>query len=143
MLMPGVEHGKSNSDLCLENMKSIRRNLLILLTVLTLSAPVRSWAVDPATMTAAAPRALELATLWSPHAINAMQSAGVGFVDIGVSTINILRLPLGLVQCTLGYPFGFGEAGMENCVRGATAPFELVFHVLLLPVRIISLGAVR
>ncbi len=124
-------------------MNKFRRGMLVMLLVLLMGYSGRLAALEPATMTAAAPQALELASLWSPHAINAMQSMGLGFVNVGNSAINILRLPLGLVQCTLGYPFGFGTDGIDNCVRGITAPFETVFHVLMLPVRIVSLGAVR
>ncbi len=104
-------------------------------------SPLR--AADPVAIGSAAPQALELATLWSPHAINAMQSGGIGLVKTGEALLNIFRLPLGVVQCTLGYPFGYGEPGVDNCIRGMTAPFEFVFQVLMLPVRILSLGAVR
>ena len=100
-------------------------------------------AADPVAVGSAAPQALELAALWSPHAINALQSGGIGMVKAGEALVNIFRLPLGVVQCTLGYPFGYGESGLDNCVRGLTAPFELVFQVLMLPVRALSLGAVR
>lgn len=114
---------------------------IVLCTALGSLPAVRAF--DPMTMSSAAPQALELASLWSPHAINAMQSCGIGFVKVGESAVNILRLPLGVLQATLGYPFGYGSAGVDNCVRGFAAPFELVYHVLMLPVRIFSLGAVR
>ena len=108
-----------------------------------LSMPLSVRAVDFMTMSSTAPQALDLASMWSPHAINAMQSGGLGLVKVGESALNILRLPLGLVECTLGYPFGFAEDGLNNCMAGLCAPFELVGNVMLLPVRIFSLGAVR
>jgi hypothetical protein len=100
-------------------------------------------AIDPATMTAAAPKALELAEIWSPHTINALQSVGIGFMEIGRSTVSILLLPAGILQCTLGAPFGYFGEGAQNCLKGICAPFELVYQVILLPVRVISLGTVR
>lgn len=100
-------------------------------------------AVDPATMTAAAPKALELAAIWSPHTISTMQSAGIGLKEMGKSTACILLLPAGLLQCTLGAPFGMFDDGVQNCISGFIAPFELVYQVVLFPVRIISLGTVR
>lgn len=100
-------------------------------------------AIDPATMTAAAPKALELASIWSPHTISALQSGGVGLMKIGESTLSILLLPAGILQCTLGAPFGMFDDGVQNCIKGGCAPFELVYQVILLPVRIISLGTVR
>lgn len=100
-------------------------------------------AVDPATVTAAAPKALELATIWSPHAASTLQSTGIGLMKIGESTVSILLLPAGILQCTLGAPFGMFDDGVDNFIKGICAPFELVYQVILLPVRIISLGTVR
>ena len=100
-------------------------------------------AVDPATMTSAAPKALELAAIWSPHTIKAMQSGGIGLMQIGKATISIFRLPLGILQCTLGLPFGMFSDGVDNCVAGGIAPFELVYQVILFPIRIFSLGTVQ
>ena len=108
-----------------------------------LSMPFSARAVDFMTMSSTAPQALDLASMWSPHAISAMQSGGLGLVKVGESALNILRLPLGLLECTLGYPFGFAEDGLNNCMAGLFAPFELVGNVMMLPVRIFSLGAVR
>ncbi|MCI5779021.1 MAG: hypothetical protein MR051_04290 [Lentisphaeria bacterium] len=124
-------------------MKRWTRLAAVLAVCGMLGLPAEVRAFDPMTMSSAAPQALELATLWSPHAINAMQSGGLGFVNVGQAMLNILKLPLGLLQCTLGYPFGMAESGVNNCVGGVAAPFELVYHTLLLPVRILSLGAVR
>jgi len=120
-----------------------RRTVAGIILCTVLSSPLAVRAFDPATMSSAAPQALELASLWSPHAINALQSCGIGFVKVGESVVNIFRLPLGVLQSTLGYPFGYGSQGVNNCMRGLAAPFELVYHVLMLPVRILSLGAVR
>jgi hypothetical protein len=100
-------------------------------------------AVEPATVTAAAPKALELAAIWSPHTISTLQSVGTGFLKIGESAASILLLPAGILQCTLGMPFGMFDDGASNFIKGLCAPFELVYQVVLLPVRIISLGTVR
>ena len=62
-------------------------------------------AVDPATVTAAAPKALELATIWSPHAASTLQSTGIGLMKIGESTVSILLLPAGILQWTLKRSF--------------------------------------
>ena len=116
--------------------------ILMIVILVSVFAP-KLRAVDPATMTAAAPQALELASIWSPHAINALQSGGVGLMNIGKATASILLLPAGVLQCTLGAPFGMFEDGITNCIKGSCAPFELVYEVILLPIRLVSLGAVR
>ena len=100
-------------------------------------------ALDPATMTAAAPKALELAAIWSPHTIKTLQSCGTGMMNIGKSAFSIFLLPVGILQCTLGLPFGMFSDGVDNCVKGGIAPFELTYQVILLPIRIFSLGTVH
>ena len=100
-------------------------------------------ALDPATMTSAAPKALELAAIWSPHTISALQSGGIGLMKIGESVISILLLPAGVLQCTLGLPFGMFDDGVRNFIKGGKAPFELVYQTILFPIRIISLGSVK
>ena len=124
-------------------MSAWRKMTLLTLLCALLSVPFSARAVDFMTMSSTAPQALDLASMWSPHAISAMQSGGMGLVKVGESAMGILRLPLGLVECTLGYPFGFGEDGLNNCMAGLFAPFELIGNVMMLPVRIFSLGAVR
>ena len=114
--------------------------LLILFAVIFWVRPVK--ALDPATVSAA-PQALELAAIWSPHAANTLQSCGVGMWRIGESMISLFYLPLGVVQCTLGAPFGYFGAGIDSLARGGTAPFIMIYEVILLPVRLISLGTVR
>ena len=115
---------------------------LLLLFLLTFgSAEVR--AIDAATMASSAPKALELAAIWSPHTITALQSGGIGMMKMGEAAATIFLLPLGLAQCTAGAPFGMFDDGAENCIRGGMAPFELVYQAVLLPIRLISLGAVQ
>ena len=124
--------------------KRFYRHWLILLfaTTFAFAAPSAK-ALDPATVSAAAPHAAALAAQWSPHLANTLTSTGQGLLKIGVSLVNTLRLPSGLIQCTLGAPFGYFTDGTDNCIKGAIAPCELVVQALLLPVRIISLGTVR
>lgn len=115
--------------------------LLILLAAIFWSRPAK--ALDPATVSAAAPQALELAAIWSPHAASTMQSCGIGMLRIGESMVSLFYLPLGVIQCTLGAPFGYFSSGIDSIVRGGTAPFIMVYEIILLPVRLISLGTVR
>ena len=74
--------------------------------------------------------------------MRALSSTGTGLYKMGSATLNIFRLPLGLLQCTLGAPFGFFDDGASNVAQGLIAPGELLLQTLLLPVRIISLGAI-
>ncbi len=124
-------------------MIGIRKKSAVLFLCGVLLAPGFLHAVDPATMTAAAPQALELMAIWSPHTINAMRSGGIGLWQMGESLASVFKLPLGVCQSTLGMPFGMFDSGIENCIQGASAPFLFIYHTLMLPVRIFSLGAVN
>ena len=126
--------------------KLFSRPLFFLLFILFFAVPsgeMKCRAIEPASMISAAPHAIALAQLWTPHAVNALGSAGQGVVNMGKSFIDIFRLPLGAVQATVGAPFGFFSPGCGNIVRGCVAPFEFVWHTVLLPIRLFSLGAVR
>ena len=115
--------------------------VLILLSVFIWIKPAA--AVDAATVAAAAPKALELAVIWSPYAASTLQSCGVGLWKIGESACQMLYLPLGLFQCTLGAPFGYFSDGISSLIDGFKAPFILGSQLILFPVRLLSLGAVK
>lgn len=125
--------------------KSPKFAIMALFALLTLFTPLtvpRANAIEPSTLITAAPHAAQLAKLWSPQLFRALGSTGTGLYKMGAATLNILRLPLGLLQCTLGAPFGFFDDGASNVAQGFIAPGELLLQTLLLPVRIISLGTI-
>ena len=99
-------------------------------------------AFEPSSLVTAAPQAAQLAQTWSPHLIRTLNSTGTGFLKIGMATFNIFKLPWGLLQSTTGAPFGYFDSGVQNMGEGLLAPCELVLQVLLLPVRIVSLGVI-
>lgn len=114
--------------------------IVILLSLFVWMKPAK--AVDAATVAAAAPKALELAIIWSPYAASTMRSCGVGLWKIGESAFQMLYLPLGVFQCTLGAPFGYFSNGISSFIDGCKAPFILCYQLILFPVRLLSLGAV-
>lgn len=114
--------------------------LMVLFAMFTAGLPLR--AIEPSTLITAAPHAAQLAQTWSPQFFRAMGSTGTGLLKIGTATFDILRLPWGLLQSTLGAPFGYFDSGVQNIGKGFFAPCELVLQALLLPVRIISLGTI-
>ena len=54
---------------------------------------------------------------------------------MGGDVIDILRLPLGVVQSTLLWPFGLFGTGIDNMIQGGIAPFSLVWDTLVLPIK--------
>ena len=120
--------------------KHLKKLLLILVLLFFTAVSVKAF--EPSSMITAAPHAAQLAQTWSPHLIRALNSTGTGFLKIGTATFNIFKLPWGLLQSTLGAPFGYFDSGIQNMGEGMLAPCELVLQVLLLPVRIVSLGVI-
>jgi len=117
--------------------------LIFTLFLLPLFVAPEATAFEPASLVSAAPQAAQLAAMWTPHTVSALSSVGQGMFKTGEAFVNIFRLPLGMLQCSFGAPFGYFYAGCDNCMRGAIAPFQFIGQTLLLPVRIISLGTVR
>ena len=108
--------------------------MLILLLTAALLLPVRVRAMDPVTMAVFAPLALKAASIAMPYVMRGMQSGAVHAVKIGYDMVAIFRLPLGLGQTLLGWPFGYFEKGIKNTAVGAVAPFKMTWDIVLLPV---------
>ena len=117
----------------------MRKFLLISFAVLFMSPLFfRLHAVEPVTMIVLAPLALKAAKEASPYVIGGMQNAGNQMVCIGKDIFEIFCLPLGAIQCTAGAPFGLLGNGINNIGTGITAPFRLVWDVILLPVSVFT-----
>ena len=120
----------------------MKRHPLILLLAAFIILTPSAKAIEPSSLITAAPHAVQLAKLWTPHLTRTLSSTGTGFYKMGAATLNIFRLPWGLLQCSLGAPFGYFDDGCSNVAQGVVAPFELILQTILLPVRIVSLGTV-
>ena len=120
--------------------KTLKKLFLIFLMMCFTFVPLKAF--EPSSLITFAPQAAQLAQTWSPHLFRAMNSTGTGLLKIGTAVFDMFKLPWGLLQSTLGAPFGYFGDGVQNMGTGLVAPCELVLQTLLLPVRIISLGAI-
>ena len=93
-------------------------------------------AMDPVTIAILAPVAIKAAEVMMPYVIQGLKNAGTQLIKIGMDMAGILKLPLGIVQSTLGAPIGFLATGLKNIMDGLLAPLQLVWHVVTLPVAI-------
>lgn len=115
----------------------MKRFILILLTVSIFSGivPLKVQAIDPITMAILAPIALEAANAAKPYVAKSVVGTGKGLLNIGKDSLELLYLPLGLCEMTIGAPFKRFRKGVVHTIRGgAVAPIKLVLHTLLLPV---------
>jgi hypothetical protein len=91
-------------------------------------------AIDPVTMSLLAPYAMPVAEAAAQYALRGLVNTIPGFIEIGKDMLSIFLLPLGLIESTVGAPFGFLGPGINHLISGFEAPFLLVFDVLFLPV---------
>ena len=110
----------------------MKKVLLILLLCGGIFAAPRAKA-EPVTMIVLAPLALEAAKAATPYAVSALHQGGLQLYEVGKDFGSMLLLPLGVLQATLGAPFGYFGQGIENIVLGLAAPFQLIGDILILP----------
>lgn len=117
----------------------MRKKILIALLIggfLLPFAPSRGYAMDPVTIAILAPVAIKAAEVMMPYVVQGLKNAGVQLIKVGLDLANTLKLPLGIVQSTIGAPIGFFSSGVQNMMEGLLAPVQLVWHVITLPIAI-------
>ena len=113
--------------------------LLFLAALLFGGAPAlapRLRAMDPVTIAILAPVAVKAAQVALPYVIRGMQCGGAQLIKMGLDVANILRLPVGVLQSTLGAPVGFFDLGVSNMCQGGLAPFKLAWDEVMFPISI-------
>lgn len=113
-----------------------KRFLIICLCagILSFGLPLqKAKAIDPVTMGILAPIVIPYAVKVADYSVQGLTRMAPGFINAGADILNILRLPLGVLQVVLGWPFGFLGTGIHNIVRGISAPFLFIKEILSLP----------
>ncbi len=116
---------------------SINDTVLVLMVValMTCAMPPKARAIDPVTMAILAPVALKVAEAAKPYVLRSLVGTGKGLFNVGKSALEILYLPYGLCEVTVGLPFNKGRKGLVHIIRGGViAPAKVIVNVLLLPV---------
>jgi len=109
--------------------------ILLAIAGIMFAAPQKAEAIDPVTMAILAPVAMKLAEASKPYVIRSIIGTGKGVFNIGKAAFEVLYLPVGLGEITIGLPFKKGRAGLKHIIRGGViAPTKIVVHTLLLPV---------
>jgi hypothetical protein len=115
--------------------------LTIIISMTFMLFPVqKAEAIDPVTIAILAPIALKAAQIAQPYVTRGLINLGKGMLICGKDLINVFRLPLGFIQATVGIPFGGLAPGIKNIVLGGIAPFQMGFHVMMLPLNIFGIG---
>ena len=118
-----------------------RMLLVILFTATLVFAPApRAEAIDPVTIAILAPVALKVAQRASPYIIRSLQAGGMYMITMGKHLVQVFLLPIGVLQSTVGMPLGMFGNGIQNIVRGSTAPLLLVVDAIILPFSFFGVG---
>ncbi|HCE42731.1 MAG TPA: hypothetical protein DET40_04220 [Lentisphaeria bacterium] len=112
----------------------MRKIFLVLLTlaVFGVAGLPKAKAMDPITIAILAPYALpyaEAAGIWT---LKGLVNASDGVAPIFTSMVDIFMLPVGLLEITLGAPFGLFKSGCQNLLTGTVAPFKFCFSTFML-----------
>lgn len=89
--------------------------------------------LDPVTIGILAPIVLPYALQAADFTLEGLVRMGSGFINGGVDVLNLFLLPVGVLEFSLGWPFGFAGDGLKNTGKGLLAPFLLVKEVLFMP----------
>ena len=114
----------------------MRRLILVVLAASIFLAvlPARVEAIDPVTIAILAPIAIQAARIAYPYVKQGLINMGKHFLKMGGDMLELLLLPWGLVEMTLGAPLGGFSPGVKHFVKGGVAIGKLVWHCLLIPI---------
>ncbi len=118
----------------------MKRIILTALVVTGLSAMTipETKAFEPVTMAILAPYAIDAAKVVAPYAMKGVGNVAEGIGRMFGEMVNIFLLPVGVIECTLGLPFGFWSSGIGHIAKGFMAPFQLTYEALMLPMHSIA-----
>lgn len=118
------------------NMHKFIKFLIPLLVLLFMLGPVtapEARAMDPVTIAILAPLAVKGAKIAAPYVVRGLICGSKQMGKIGFDAAKILFLPIGLIQMTLGAPFGQFSNGVNHCWHGILSPFKMVWDTIMLP----------
>lgn len=118
----------------------MRRIILILtaVSVLTVALPIpeSNAFLDPVTIMILAPIALKAAAIAKPYVIRGLMNLGKHCVKMGSAMLEFMRMPVGMIQMTLGAPFGGLAPGLKNIVKGGLGLGKFIVRATMIPLAI-------
>jgi hypothetical protein len=113
--------------------------LVVIFSTYLFAPQPKARAMEPVTIALLAPIALQVAQKARPYIIKGIQNGAKHLVVMGKDVLQLMRLPLGVIQSTVLMPFFFSK-GVKNMIMGGIAPFKLAYHAAILPLKIIGLN---
>ncbi|MBE6357806.1 MAG: hypothetical protein E7057_00985 [Lentisphaerae bacterium] len=119
------------------NFLPFNKVVLVILAVscMMVAVPPKARAIDPITLAILAPVAIRVAEAAKPYVLRSLVGTGKGLFNVGKASLELLYLPYGIGEVTIGLPFRKGKRGLVHIIRGGViAPTKMVLNLLLLPV---------
>jgi len=123
--------------------KFFRKSLLVTLVVavmVTFTPQKVDAFLDPVTIAILAPIAIKAAQIMAPYVRRGLAVGGKAMISMLGDMLKLFYLPLGVIECTLGLPFGFFGSGVDHLCRGAIAPFVVCLDCLMLPIKFMGIS---
>ncbi|OGV53471.1 MAG: hypothetical protein A2X45_24360 [Lentisphaerae bacterium GWF2_50_93] len=119
----------------------MRKLLIVLITLAVFGGAglPKAKAMDPVTIAMLAPYAIPVAEVAGQYALKGLGNAAKGMPDVFWDMVEVFMLPVGVLEVTLGVPFGLFTNGCSNIGTGCVAPFKLCFSTLMLVPRLLCL----
>ncbi len=112
---------------------------LMLAVTFYISPRYEAEAMDPVTMAILMPIAIQAAKVMTPYIVKAVVNMTVAFAKASVHLLEMLLLPVGLIEVTL-LCFWLFKPGIRHLIVGFCAPFKFAWKMLLLPLAPFGVG---
>ena len=104
----------------------------------TVPAP-KAKAFEPITIAMlAAPIVIPIVKAMLPYIIKGGENFFGAMIDVFVDMAGIFLLPIGMMESTVGAPFGLFDMGLGHMGDGALAPFKMMWSMMKTPVRVFT-----
>ncbi len=77
---------------------------------------------------------------FAPFITKGIQGAGGSVMGVVTESLNVIWIPIGVVECTLGAPFGGFKTGFGHLWQGICGPFKAAGHAVSIPFKLLNVS---
>ena len=115
--------------------------VLLLVTLYIVPTP-KAEAFEPISMSIVAaillPYAIQFVKAASPYVMKGAMNFSGAMVDVFVQMSGMALIPFGMLEASIGSPFGLFSHGIKHMGEGSLAPFKAMWSMMRVPVRIFT-----
>jgi ABC-type tungstate transport system substrate-binding protein len=115
---------------------------IMLLITLYLAPTPKAEAFEPISMSIVAaillPYAIKFVKFATPYVIKGAVNGGKAMLDVFIEMSGFLLFPFGMMEASVGAPFGLFPFGLRHMGDGCLAPFKSMWAMMRVPVRVFT-----